>query len=191
MCSGYNGQCLINSQGFPKKATTKRIIIELNHFMSSYSVKVDEEEFQLQNTDLGALDIDHIKGSDFHVLKNNSAFNVRLIESNFESQKLSLSVNGNVYHVEINDENDQMVQQMGLLTNTSQDVQDVKAPMPGLIIEILVEPGQTVEEGTPLLILSAMKMENQILARDSGKIKAIAVSVGDAVEKSQLVIEME
>ncbi|KKK58333.1 hypothetical protein LCGC14_3045490 [marine sediment metagenome] len=159
--------------------------------MSSYSVKVDEEEFQLQNTDLGALDIDHIKGSDFHVLKNNSAFNVRLIESNFESQKLSLSVNGNVYHVEINDENDQMVQQMGLLTNTSQDVQDVKAPMPGLIIEILVEPGQTVEEGTPLLILSAMKMENQILARDSGKIKAIAVSVGDAVEKSQLVIEME
>ena len=159
--------------------------------MSNYSVTVSEEEFQLAKTDLSTLDVHRIDSSIFHVLKENLAFDVRLVKADFAGQKLTLSVNGNVYDVEIKDENDLMVEQMGLLTNASQRVQHIVSPMPGLIIDILVEPGQTIEEGTPLLILSAMKMENQILAHGSGTVKAIAVAVGDAVDKAQLVIEME
>ena len=80
---------------------------------------------------------------------------------------------------------------MGLLTNTSQKVRDIKAPMPGLIISVMVQEGQEITEGTPLLVLSAMKMENQILSQGSGVIKSIAIAAGDAVEKGQVIIEME
>ena len=63
--------------------------------------------------------------------------------------------------------------------------------MPGLIMSVLVKVGQEIEAGTPLLVLSAMKMENQILAQGAGTIKSIEVNVGDAVDKGQLIIEME
>jgi biotin carboxyl carrier protein len=63
--------------------------------------------------------------------------------------------------------------------------------MPGLIIEIAVVVGQSVSENDNLIILSAMKMENSFLSPRDGVIKSIAVSVGDAVEKNQLMIEFE
>jgi len=80
---------------------------------------------------------------------------------------------------------------MGLLTSTSQKINSVKAPMPGLIIDVMVAEGQTVSEGTPLLVLSAMKMENIILSQGAGIVKSIAVKKDDSVEKGQLIIEME
>ena len=80
---------------------------------------------------------------------------------------------------------------MGLLTSTSQKVNSVKAPMPGLIIDVMVTAGQTVSEGTPLLVLSAMKMENIILSQGAGIVKSIAVKIDDTVEKGQLIIAME
>jgi len=68
---------------------------------------------------------------------------------------------------------------------------NVKAPMPGLVLDILVEPGQSVQKGDNLLILEAMKMENIIKASGSGVVKNIPVHKKDAVEKNQLLIEME
>ncbi|MEM1216899.1 MAG: biotin/lipoyl-containing protein, partial [Bacteroidota bacterium] len=68
---------------------------------------------------------------------------------------------------------------------------DVLAPMPGLILDVLVAAGQAVEKGTPLVILEAMKMENVLKAAGPGTVKAIAVQQGAAVDKKQLLIEME
>ncbi|HNM32873.1 MAG TPA: biotin/lipoyl-binding protein, partial [Chitinophagales bacterium] len=66
-----------------------------------------------------------------------------------------------------------------------------KAPMPGLVLDILVEAGQAVNKGDNLIILEAMKMENIIKASGSGTVKSIHVQKKDAVEKNQLLIEME
>ena len=63
--------------------------------------------------------------------------------------------------------------------------------MPGLIIEIIAKEGQEIKEGDQLFILSAMKMENIILAPGDGVIKEIKAKTNDAVEKGQLIIEME
>jgi biotin carboxyl carrier protein len=104
---------------------------------------------------------------------------------------LGIEVNGNTYKVHIADGYDQMVEEMGLLVNTSQKVNEIKAPMPGLILDILVQVGQEITEGTPLLVLSAMKMENIILSQGDGVVKSIEVNKDDAVEKGQLIIEME
>ena len=126
-----------------------------------------------------------------HVLDNNSAFDVEIIHSNFLNKTITLSINGNIYDVKLEDEYDQQIKKMGLLAVTTQKLNEVKAPMPGLIVDVLVEVGQEVIEGTPLLVLSAMKMDNVILAQGEGVIKSVEVKKDDAVEKGQLIIEME
>jgi biotin carboxyl carrier protein len=63
--------------------------------------------------------------------------------------------------------------------------------MPGLVISILVEEGQEVQKGDSLLILEAMKMENVIKAAGKGVVKSIKVQQKNAVEKNQILIEME
>ncbi len=66
----------------------------------------------------------------------------------------------------------------------------LRAPMPGLVVRVQVEPGQLVDAGTPLVVLEAMKMENQLKAAGPATIVAIRVGVGAAVEKGQVLIEL-
>jgi biotin carboxyl carrier protein len=63
--------------------------------------------------------------------------------------------------------------------------------MPGMVLGIMVTEGQDVQKGDPLLILEAMKMENVLKAVGEGRVKAIKVQKGTAVDKNQLLIEME
>ncbi len=66
-----------------------------------------------------------------------------------------------------------------------------KAPMPGLVIDIRVEPGQLVKSGDPLVVVEAMKMENVLKAKVPGTIKTIAVSAGQSIEKGDTLVEFE
>lgn len=65
----------------------------------------------------------------------------------------------------------------------------VMAPMPGMIVGVVCRPGDKVSKGQPLVVMEAMKMENEIKAPGVGTIKAVRVAVGDSVEKNQLLIE--
>ncbi|MCP4567460.1 MAG: biotin/lipoyl-binding protein [FCB group bacterium] len=65
------------------------------------------------------------------------------------------------------------------------------APMPGLIVGINCQAGQSAKRGEPLLIMEAMKMENDIKSPVAGKVKNIAVEVGQIVDKGQLLVEFE
>ena len=159
--------------------------------MSNYLITVNKEELQCSTSNVDSLDSIMVNENTFHVLDKNSAFDVEIIHSNFLNKTISLSINGNIYDVKLEDKYDQQIKNMGLLAVTTQKLNEVKAPMPGLIVDVLVEVGQEVIEGTPLLVLSAMKMENVILAQGEGKIKSIEVKKDDAVEKGQLIIEME
>ncbi len=67
----------------------------------------------------------------------------------------------------------------------------VSAPMPGKIVELLVEPNSRVKEGEPILILEAMKMQNEIITQVSGKIQKIHVKAGDSVAKDEILMEIE
>ena len=68
-------------------------------------------------------------------------------------------------------------------------VNHIKAPMPGLIIDLRVKEGDTVKPGDALLILEAMKMENMIKASAESVVKSVKVKKGDSVEKNQVLIE--
>ena len=68
---------------------------------------------------------------------------------------------------------------------------DVTAPIPGVVKQILVAVGDEVAEGSIVLILEAMKMENEISARVAGKISEIRVGLGDSVQEGHLLIQIE
>ncbi|SIQ10291.1 biotin/lipoyl-containing protein [Maribacter ulvicola] len=159
--------------------------------MSNYLITVNGEELDCKTSDADSLDSIVVNANTLHVLDQNSAFKVEMLQTDFSNKKVTLSINGNVYEVKLEDEYDQQIKKMGLLAVTTQKLNEVKAPMPGLIVDVMVEVGQEIVEGTPLLVLSAMKMENVILAQGEGIVKSIKVEKDDAVEKGQLIIEME
>jgi len=68
---------------------------------------------------------------------------------------------------------------------------DVKAAMPGKVIKVLVEPGQTVEPGAGMLILEAMKMQNEVRSPGAGQVSAVRVAVGDTVASGQVLVTLE
>jgi pyruvate carboxylase subunit B len=67
----------------------------------------------------------------------------------------------------------------------------LRAPMPGLIVQLRVQVGDTVSAGAGLVVMEAMKMENELRAPASGKVRAVHVAVGAAVEKGALLVELE
>lgn len=67
----------------------------------------------------------------------------------------------------------------------------LRAPMPGQVRKVLVQPGQQVTAGTVLVLLEAMKMEVRIMASQDAKVAQVAVSEGQSVEKDQLLVELE
>ena len=80
---------------------------------------------------------------------------------------------------------------MGFGIAAAKQIKEIKAPMPGLVLEIAVRDGQEVNEGDKMLILEAMKMENSILIHANATIKKVIVKKGQAVEKGQVLIELE
>ncbi len=65
------------------------------------------------------------------------------------------------------------------------------APVPGKIVDVFVKPGDNVEEGAPLLVLEAMKMENELRAPKKGKVTAVLVQKGDTAQRGQLLVGIE
>lgn len=127
----------------------------------------------------------------YHVLKNNIPYRAAITAQDFLKKTYTVTVNNNTYEVHIADALDMLIKNMGFEVGTAKQVNEIKAPIPGLIIEISVEPGQTVQENDTLLILEAMKMENTFHSPRAGVIKSIAVTKGQAVDKGQLLIEFE
>jgi len=86
---------------------------------------------------------------------------------------------------------DLLLSKMGLADLAAKKVNEVKAPMPGLVLKLIANQGDTVAKGDSLLVLEAMKMENVIKSPGEGIIKSIRVNAGDKVEKNAVLIEFE
>lgn len=132
-----------------------------------------------------------IEKNKFHVLIDHQSYKATVVSEDFLAKKYTVEVNGNTYEVSIANALDQLISDMGFEVGTSKQINEIKAPMPGSILEINVVVGQEVQENDPLVILEAMKMENSFLSPRAGIIKSIAVTKGQAVEKGQLLIEFE
>ena len=84
---------------------------------------------------------------------------------------------------------DLLLERLGMANAATTKVNELKAPMPGLIVDIRVQPGQAVLKGDPLLVLEAMKMENILKAPADGTVSGLKVVLRDNVQKGQVLVQ--
>jgi biotin carboxyl carrier protein len=158
----------------------------------NYKVTVNDTfHFDFKKESISQLDAVTTEANAFHVLHQNTPYKAEIISTDFNQKSYTVKVNNTNYTVLISNPLDVLIKEMGFETALTKQVNAIKAPMPGLILEISVVVGQAVKENDNLIILGAMKMENSFLSPRDGVIKTISVNMGDAVEKGQLLIEFE
>lgn len=102
-----------------------------------------------------------------------------------------LSLDGRRYEVEALDERARTIRQLSVSAAGPKGPAPLVAPMPGLIVRLNVEVGVQVQPGQGLVVMEAMKMENELRASSAGVVKAIRVTPGTAVERGAILVELE
>ena len=166
--------------------------------MSEYKVRVNSNEYKVSvengrvSMDGKPFDADRIefRKGHFQILRNNRSFRAEIVEHLPEEKSFLIKVNNHDYRLQLSDHYDDLLQAMGMDGSSHRMVNEVKAPMPGLVLKVMIEPGQSISKGDTLLILEAMKMENVLKAPADGVVKKILVTKGDKVEKNQVMVNM-
>jgi biotin carboxyl carrier protein len=161
----------------------------------------DKKEFKIELEKDGASgllngeafnwDVIKTKGNSYSIIKDNQSYNLEVLSVNPDEKSFFIKVDGIKYRFTAKDKYDELLHSLGMDNLASAKVSDLKAPMPGLVLEVSVEGGQQVSKGDALLILEAMKMENVIKSPTDGVIKSISVNKGETVEKNQLILNFE
>jgi biotin carboxyl carrier protein len=133
-------------------------------------------------------DVIGVKDGSFHVIRDNRSYTVEVIKADYNEKSFMILVNGNKYQLNVKDKFDELLKSLGLDNMKSSKVNEIKAPMPGLVLDIRVAEGAEVKKGDPVLVLEAMKMENILKSPTDGIVKKINVKKGIAVEKNQVLI---
>lgn len=130
-------------------------------------------------------------GNRAHVIYEGRSLEVIFLGSDNGGKASRIMIEGKIYNIELTDKYDKLLKKLGIESAGQSKSKSVKAPMPGLVLEVDVKPGDEVSEHEPLLILEAMKMENVIKSPTSGKIKSVHTNQGETVEKNELLVEFE
>lgn len=155
----------------------------------TYEARVDDHlVLPFTIGELEAMDLRPLGDGLWHFIHNGRSFQVEVEKADFAHKHFELRIDGFRHRVQLSDPYDVLVQRLGLAKKAVHHANDIKAPMPGLIREILVEPGQSVRAGDPVLILEAMKMENLIKAPGDGIVAEIQALPGAPVDKGQVLV---
>lgn len=134
-------------------------------------------------------DVLQVNDRSFHIIHQDKSYFAELIDFDKSQKTCTVKVGNNIYPMQISDQFDELLHQLGMDNLASNKIAELKAPMPGLVLKLLVSEGEEVKKGGNLLVLEAMKMENIIKAPADVKVKSIKVIAGDKVEKNQLLIQ--
>lgn len=155
---------------------------ELNIASDTDSVLINEKPL--------GWDMKELPNGTFSILADGKSYHAVIEHVDRAAKQLKLKINGNNYELAIKEPIDQLLQKMGLNISSARKIDAIKAPMPGLVLKILVEEGQQIKKGDPVLILEAMKMENVFKAPGDATVKSIKVTERKAVEKGEVLIEL-
>lgn len=154
----------------------------------NFDLLAENDTLKLHGEDL-QFDVREIKDGLLHFLYQNKSYTAEVVSEDHQQKELVIKVNGNLYHIGVEDQFDSLLKAMGMNGSAGKQALEVKAPMPGLVLSISVTEGQEVKKGDSLLVLEAMKMENMLKSATEGIVKKIFVGKGDKVEKNQVLIE--
>ena len=159
---------------------------KINEFEFQLSVNHETDEIRINGLQ-ETTDIDLVKIDEglYHILLENSSYLISVTDTNID---LRASVGGEEYIVEIEDDISRLKSKYGGTDAEVKNLGKVHSPMPGLVVKFYVSLGDDVLLNTPLLVLEAMKMENEINAPIKGKITDISVSIGQNISTETLLM---
>ncbi len=157
---------------------------------NTYQIDQTKEQLLINGKDFN-FDLAKLSNGKYHVLANNVSYRIELVNLDKKNKLVEVKVNNTVYQVGLKDKMDHLLEKLGMDNLLEAKTENLKAPMPGLILEIAVKKGQKIAKGDKLLILEAMKMENVIKAAGDAMIEDIKVRVGDSVDNGQILITFE
>lgn len=153
----------------------------------NFTIEKKEETILLDGKEF-KMDLSEITKGYFHILKDNESITAEVVSADVKLKTFQIKVNGNIHEVILKDKMDILLDKMGISSQDDNTIKDIKAPMPGLILDILVTLGDEITKGNQLMVLEAMKMENVLKAPGDGIVKSIEVVKGQSVEKNQILI---
>lgn len=155
----------------------------------------NQHELEIAGTSVNGternVDISPLGEGKFHIILDNQSYNADVVAVDQRSKTVVLNINGQEFSILLEDDFDQMLESMGMDKDAGATVSEVTSPMPGLVLDVQVKVGDTVEKDQALLVLEAMKMENVIAAPNDGVIAAVEVSAQDKVDKNQVLVRFE
>ena len=121
------------------------------------------------------IDLQKISGDSYHLLIENRSYDVTVLETDHQTKSFKIKIGNNIYDLEVKDKFDQLLEQMGLNDPVDSSIKEIKAPMPGLVLNVMVKVGNELKKDETVLILEAMKMENVLKSPSNGMIKKINI----------------
>jgi len=134
-------------------------------------------------------DVKQLNSSQWHVIDQLKSYNAEVVSFNVAGKTAEIKINNNIYTVSAKDQYDVLLDKLGLSSLNSTKVSEIKAPMPGLVLKVMVAEGEEVKKGDNLFVLEAMKMENIIKSPADVIIKTVKIKPGDKVEKGQVLLQ--
>jgi biotin carboxyl carrier protein len=154
-------------------------------------VLVDGDQVSVDGGPAERTRLSEIEGTPVRLVSIGDAVHRVMARRDGQRGKYLLRIDGRRYPVEALDERTRAIRDLSVAAAGPQGPQPVRAPMPGLIVRINVKSGDEVIAGQGVAAMEAMKMENELRAPAAGRVKAIHVKVGQAVEKGALLVEFE
>lgn len=162
-----------------------------------FSVTIQNKTYSVENADQNIQvngktmdwDLKWISDRKIHLIFENKSIEAELISFDKESKTIQIRLGDKVSTLSIKDRYDILLEQLGMNNINTGALKEIKAPMPGLILDLKVKPGDVVKKGDVVLILEAMKMENSIKSPGDGVVKAVKITLKQSVEKNQVLIQ--
>lgn len=156
----------------------------------SFVIEQDDTKTTVNGNEI-IFDLHKINQNTNSIIHKNTSYLAEIVELNREEKTCIIKVNGTNYSLEVTDQYDELLHRLGMDKIAGSKISNLKAPMPGLVLKVLVNNGDEVKKGDNLLILEAMKMENIIKSPADLKVKSVKIKPGDKVEKNQILIGFE
>lgn len=127
--------------------------------------------------------IQHLEGREFRIRRGTLVKTAFLVDRDSVAKSTSWWIDSDVYEVRSLRPIDALLDQLGMAATAAKGLDVLKAPMPGLVLRVDAVAGGTVDQGQTLLVLEAMKMENNLKSPLAGEVAEVFVQSGQAVEK--------
>jgi biotin carboxyl carrier protein len=138
-----------------------------------------------------SVSIQAVAGTPVRIVGVNDAVHRVVLRERVARGRYRMWLDGHRYDAEALDSRARAIRDMQASVAKPAGPAPLRAPMPGLIVQLRVQVGDTVVAGAGLVVMEAMKMENELRTVSAGKVRAVHVTVGAAVEKGALLVELE